>query len=200
MALHPHPSAPAPCRRRAEISVTSGAAITVSGFKDVTIRNVLITFGPSAKGISFGSAPGLTITNASLQLVGAKTSSGALPSASAVAIAGSGSANVRIDGVRVEGSSSGVYLLSCPGAHVSRVEGHNMRGPMPRGQCLQFDKSNNSLLEDFSCENDNSSFTEDNINVFESNNVTVRRGNPLTGCFLALGSGLRLVGTASSRR
>ena len=79
---------------RAEISVTSGAAITVSGFKDVTIRNVLITFGPSAKGISFGSAPGLSITNASLRLVGAKTSSGALPSAGAVAIAGSGSANV----------------------------------------------------------------------------------------------------------
>ena len=47
---------------------------------------------------------------------------------------------------------------------------------MPRGQCVQFDKCNSSLLEDFSCENDNSSYTEDNINVFESNNVTLRRG------------------------
>ena len=42
---------------------------------------------------------------------------------------------------------------------------------------------NSSLLEDFSCENDNSSFTEDNINVFESNNVTVRRGNPHDCCW-----------------
>jgi len=51
-----------------------------------------------------------------------------------------------------------------------------MRGPFPRGQCVQFDKSNNSALRDFSCENDNSSWTEDNINVYESNNVTVQRG------------------------
>ena len=40
----------------------------------------------------------------------------------------------------------------------------------------QFDKSNNSALRDFSCENDNSSWTENNINVYESNNVTVQRG------------------------
>jgi len=52
----------------------------------------------------------------------------------------------------------------------------SLLGPFPRGQCVQFDKCNNSILEDFSCENDNSSYTEDNVNVFESNNVTVRRG------------------------
>ena len=51
-----------------------------------------------------------------------------------------------------------------------------MRGPFPRGQCVQFDKCNSSVLEDFSCENDlNRSWTEDNVNVFESDNVTLRR-------------------------
>ena len=50
---------------------------------------------------------------------------------------------------------------------------------MPNSQSYnhhQFDKSNNSILRDFSCENDNSSWTEDNINVYESNNVTIQRG------------------------
>jgi hypothetical protein len=51
-----------------------------------------------------------------------------------------------------------------------------MRGPFPRGQCVQFDKCNHSILTDFSCENSNASWTEDNINVYESNNVTIRRG------------------------
>ena len=43
-------------------------------------------------------------------------------------------------------------------------------------RCVQFDKCNNSILEDFSCENSNASWTEDNVNVYESDNVTVRRG------------------------
>ena len=77
-----------------------------------------------------------------------------------------------LDRVRAEGASAGVYCVGCPGAHLSRIEGVNMRGPFPRGQCVQFDKSNNSVLEDFSCVNlENASWTEDNINVFESNNA-----------------------------
>jgi hypothetical protein len=154
------------------VVVTEGAAITVSGFKRVTIRNVEVSFGPQARGIQFGAgADGITIINASLRLAHAPSQRGALPSAGAVAIGGSSSGGVRIDRVRAEGMSSGVYLQGCHGAHLSNIEGHNMRGPFPRGQCVQFDKCNSSLLEDFSCENDNTSYTEDNINVFESNNV-----------------------------
>jgi hypothetical protein len=158
------------------VAVSNGSAISVHGFKRVTIRNVELTFGPHAQGIEFSAADGITIVNASLRLVGAPTAAGALPSASAVAIGGSDSADVRIERVRAEGCSAGVYLLQCPGARLSEIEAHNMRGPMPRGQCVQMDKCNSSVLSDFSCENDNSSYTEDNINIFESTNVTVRRG------------------------
>jgi hypothetical protein len=51
-----------------------------------------------------------------------------LPSSSAVAISGSSSTAVNISRVRAEGTSSGVYLVGCPAAHVSRLEAHNMRG------------------------------------------------------------------------
>ena len=116
------------------VDVTSGAAISVHGYKRVTIRNVEITFGPNATGIEFGGADDLMIVNASLRLVGAPTATGALPSASALAITGSGSANVRINRVRAEGCSSGVYLVQCPWAHVSNIEGHNMRGARATGR------------------------------------------------------------------
>jgi hypothetical protein len=114
-----------------QIDVTgSGPAVEVSGFKRVTVRNVAITFGPGNQGISFGGADGLTIVNVSLTLVGAPPSPGAgphpLPSSGAVAIGGSGSQGVRVDRVRAEGASSGVYLINCPGAYLSNIEGHNL--------------------------------------------------------------------------
>eukprot|EP01043_Picozoa_sp_COSAG02_P066303 COSAG02_NODE_10274_length_1981_cov_1.943146_2_plen_190_part_00 len=112
------------------VEVSTGAAISVHGFKHVTIRNVDIAFGPRAQGIEFGGANDIIIVNASLRLVGAPTAAGPLPSARALAISGSGSANVQINRVRVEGSSSGVYLVQCPAAHLSSVEGHNMRGAL----------------------------------------------------------------------
>jgi hypothetical protein len=158
------------------VSVTSGAAIAVHGLKRVTIRNVELTFGPHAQGIQFSAADGITIVNASLKLIGAPTATGALPLSSALGISGLASTNVRINRVRAEGCSSGVYLQQCPGAQLTHIEGHNMRGPMPRGQCVQLNNCNHSVLSDFSCENDNSSYTEDNINIFESDNVTLRRG------------------------
>ena len=120
------------------VEVSTGAAISVHGFERVTIRNVDLSFGPYAQGIEFGGANDIIIINASLRLVGAPTAAGALPSPSALAISGSGSANVQINRVRVEGSSSGVYLVQCPGAHLSSVEGHNMRGALVCC-CLLFD-------------------------------------------------------------
>eukprot|EP00662_Eupelagonemidae_sp_cell21_P035018 gene35018-36794_t len=74
-----------------------------------------------------------------------------------------------------------VDLSTCPGATVSQfVAEHfvaeNMRGPYPRGQCFQCTNSDNVVVEDFYCRNDNTSWTEDNLSLFRSSNVTVRRG------------------------
>ena len=51
-----------------------------------------------------------------------------------------------------------------------------MRGPYPRGQCFQCGYSDHVVLEDFYCKSDNTSWTEDNLSLFRSSNVTVRRG------------------------
>ena len=64
-----------------------------------------------------------------------------------------------------------------PGAVLQGIEGYDFRGPMPRGQLVQFDKSPNSSLSDFYVHNDPKvAFTEDNVSVFQSDNVTIQRG------------------------
>ena len=93
--------------------------------------------GPTSRGIVFKDADDLSIVNASLELRGAANATGPLPLATAVAITGSDSDWVRINRVRATGSSSGIYLVRCKHAQLSFIEGHNMRGPFPRGQCVQ---------------------------------------------------------------
>jgi hypothetical protein len=79
--------------------------------------------------------------------------------------------------VRLTRGSSGIYLLQCPEAMMSFVEGHDFRGPFPRGQLAQFDKSDGAVLEDFSVVNpQDTSWPEDNVNVYQSVDVEIRRG------------------------
>jgi hypothetical protein len=52
----------------------------------------------------------------------------------------------------------------------------NLHGPYPRGQCFQASQSDNLLLEDFYCRNDETAWTEDSISMWRSSNSTVRRG------------------------
>jgi hypothetical protein len=101
-----------------------------------------------------------------------------LPSAQENNIEGYNSTNIRCERVYVEGGSSGFYFSRCPGTTVSMAEGHDFRGPFPRGQFLQFGTGcDNSVLEDFSCENISGvSVGQDNVNVFASSDCTIRRG------------------------
>ena len=64
-----------------------------------------------------------------------------------------------------------------PGAVLQGIEGYDFHGPFPRGQLVQFNKSPNSSLSDFYVRNDpNVAFTEDNVSVYQSDNVTIQRG------------------------
>jgi hypothetical protein len=102
---------------------------------------------------------------------------GASPDDGRVNIVGYGTTGLVIQHVKLERGSSGIYLIQSPGAKLSYIEGHDFRGPFPRGQLVQFDKSPDGLLEDFSCINPPaSSWPEDNVSVYRSSNVTVRRG------------------------
>ena len=57
--------------------------------------------------------------------------------------------------VRVQGGAAGIELHSCPGARLRSISARNMRGPYPRGQCVQFSQSNGASLSNFYCRNDN---------------------------------------------
>jgi hypothetical protein len=147
-------------------SSSSTPPIAVKGHKNVIIRNVLIEHSYKSAGIQFSGANGLLIQNVSVTLVNPPSTGGPLPSAGAVGINGDSTEGLVVENARTTGGSSGIYLIQCPSAQLRFIQGKNMRGPFPRGQCVQFDKCPRSVLEDFSCVNEigkNVSFTEDNI-------------------------------------
>jgi hypothetical protein len=157
------------------ITSRSGAAIEVDGRSNVVIRNceILHDGGP---GISFDRANGLRIENVRVVHLGAPAK-GPNPSDDRNNIEGGFSSGVVIERVRLERGSAGIHILESPGTQVRFVEGHDMRGPFPRGQLVQFDKSDDSLIEDFSVENiAEVSWPEDNVSFFQSARGTARRG------------------------
>lgn len=162
------------------ITNLTGPGVVVDGFKNVTVRNVQVVHGEASVGIAVSNAAGLRITNVSVRLETASpppSPPGPLPSSEAVNVNIGLSPDVRVDGLRTKSGSSGIYLVGSPRATLSRIEARDARGPFPRGQCVQFDSCDDSVLEDFYCSNSaNTSFTEDNVNVYRSNNVTLRRG------------------------
>lgn len=156
------------------IVTTSGPGIEVNGFKGVTIRNVSIQHG-DGPGIDFSNADDLVIDNVSVEHTGAPAS-GPNSSSDLNDINGYASARVQIKNARLTRGSSGVYLVNSPTSHLSFIEGHDFRGPFPRGQLVQWDKSNDGILEDFSVVNTSDSWTEDNVNVYKSTGLQIRRG------------------------
>jgi len=158
-----------------KITATSGAAITVQGKKNVVIRDCEIHHDGGA-GIKFSNADNILIEDVVIVHDGAPAT-GQNPGTDRVNIDGYSTSGVTIRRVRLIRGSTGIYLLQCPGAKLSFVEGHDFRGPFPRGQLLQLDKSDNVTLEDFSCVNPQaSSWPEDNISVYQSSGATIRRG------------------------
>ena len=157
------------------VKSTSGPGILVDGKRNVVIRNVLVEHA-GGPGILFRDAPGLQIENVHVIHTGAPEQ-GANPDPELNNIHGYGSTDVGIENVKLERGSSGVYLDRCPGAAIRRIEGHDFRGPFPRGQLVQFNNCDGASLEDFSAENPpSSSWVEDNVSVYQSSDVVVRRG------------------------
>jgi hypothetical protein len=156
------------------IVVSGMPAIRVNGHSKVTIRNVDIRHS-GAPGISFSNSDDILIENVSVEHTGAPPS-GASPSADRVDIVGTGSSRVHIHGARLRRGSSGIYLTACPDSLLQMIEGYDFRGPFPRGQLVQWDTSDNGVLEDFSVVNTATSWPEDDVNAYRSKNMTIRRG------------------------
>ena len=87
-----------------------------------------------------------------------------------------GCPNTIITRVKASRGSSNIYAENSPRTYMNFLELHDARGPFPRGQNVQFNRSPNSVLLDFSAENGPTSWTEDNISVFRSDDCVVRRG------------------------
>ncbi|WP_143140975.1 hypothetical protein [Nannocystis exedens] len=155
---------------------TRGPAITVEGHAGVTIRNVWIEHA-GGPGIAIGAgADDVHIENVAIEHTGAPAE-GQNPSDGLNNIECYGSARPVVSNARLVRGSSGIYLVECPDADLSFLEGHDFRGPFPRGQLVQFDKSNGGVLEDFSVINPQAtSWPEDNVNIYQSVDVEIRRG------------------------
>lgn len=84
---------------------------------------------------------------------------------------------VSIKNVTLRNGSQGIYLHQCANAVLSGITGYNQRGPFPGGQLVQINDSAGTLLEDFYAYNaSGTAWTEDNISIYNSSNVIVRRG------------------------
>lgn len=155
---------------------TRGPAITIEGHPGVTIRNVWIEHA-GGPGIAIGGgSDDVHIENVAIEHTGAPAQ-GENPSDGLNNIECYGSARPTITHARLVRGSSGAYLVECPDAHLSFLEGHDFRGPFPRGQLVQFNKSSGGVLEDFSVINpQDTSWPEDNVNIYQSVDVEVRRG------------------------
>ncbi len=158
------------------ITAVGQHAIEVAGHSNVVIRNVEI-FHEGGHGVKCINAPGLTIENVSITHTGTTAGEPWEATEGYNNISCELSHGLTISHTRVIGGSAGIYVLSTNAPHLSFIEGYNQRGPVPRGQLVQFNNSPDCLLEDFSVVNDpNEMWTEDNVNVFNSPRCTVRRG------------------------
>lgn len=162
-----------------EISVKGGRpGILVSGKRDVVIRNVKV-FHDGGPGIVVRRSDNLLLDGAEVINVGAPEA-GALTGANAmrrVNIRVEKSDDVRIRNVVLERGASGVYVVESDRTKITSAVGRDFRGPLPRGQFVQFDKANRPTLEWFAVVNPGrTSWAEDAINSFSSVNPVIRHG------------------------
>ena len=163
-----------------EITSTSGNAVTCDGFNDCILQNCKVLHeegrGVDVKGASLRFAmTDVGVVHTNPPVTGAHTTLGS-----------DDHLNVRISGgshdfvatrIRVTSGSGGFYVVDSDRALLTNIEGHDHRGPIPRGQLVQFNKSDDCILQDFSEENDRTkAWTEDNVNIFGSDNAIIRRG------------------------
>jgi hypothetical protein len=155
------------------IEVTGRPAIIVKNLSNVAIRNVQILH-EGADGIWAVNADNLSIENVDIVHTGTQAPN---PNVDENNIFVYSSNGLVIRNARLTGGSAGVYALESPGAHLSFLEGHNFRGPNPRGQLAQFSLSPDGLLEDFSVINVvGVAMPEDVVSVYQSSRTVVRRG------------------------
>ena len=163
------------------ITAATGHGFNSDGFSGVILRNSQISFSDAstsaAHGINVASSPDILIEGVICDYNGHNLT-GANTNKKHNCINVSASPGAIITRVRLKRGGSGIYLTA--GSHnatLSFIEGHDFRGPKPRGQLVQANNSDNGTLDDFSCINIiGTSFPEDLINFFNTVGWRVSRG------------------------
>lgn len=151
----------------------SSAAITIRA-DAVTVRDVRVRH-QGGTGIAIEGAAGVRIERVDVENTGAPTS-GPNTDADQNNIAALDAPSLVIQHVRLTRGSSGIYLQASPGSMLTEIEGHDFRGPFPRGQLVQWNASDDGLLDGFSVVNDAGSWPEDDVNAYHSVRVAIRNG------------------------
>lgn len=172
------------------ITAHDGPGIDVTGHTGVVIRGCEIHHhgGP---GITFRAAHDLTIEDVAIVHDGAPEAGPHLDG-SQVNLDGRDSTGVVISRVRASQGASGIELQATPGAQLSQLEVHDVRGP-GAAACVRLFDSDDAVLEDFSCENPlDTGRPGDLVAIDESSDVIVRRGL-LDGHNAEYGYGVRFI-------
>lgn len=156
-----------------DIVAALGDAVTVL-HRDVTVRNCRIRHD-GGHGVHAAGASGLVLRNIEVERSGAPAA-GPSPTLHSNNVNLENCPGAIITCVKASRGSTNVYVEGSESVRLSFLELHDARGPEPRGQNVQFNHSPQSILEDFTCENGPSSWTEDNVSVFRSDHCVVRRG------------------------
>ena len=156
-----------------DIVAPNGNGVTVR-HGNVTVRNCRIRHA-RGHGVAGESAVRLKLCDLDIINVGAPRS-GAGPAGLFNNVDLDSCPGAVLTRLRAARGAANICALNCEGLHLSELELHDARGPEPRGQNVQLGKSPRSLLEFFSGENGQTSWTEDNISIFESDSCYVRNG------------------------
>lgn len=165
-------------------------AIDVKGYSDVVVRNVYVTH--KNMGICVKNAPNVRIEHVKVVSTSApefgphcrtgvanclnNKSKRASPN-TRLNIRLFDSDNAQLEFVHVEKGSSGIVSYSSDNVNVFDVRCEDVRGPAPRGNCVQFGYSNNGYLKNFYTKNTkNVSYEFDVIAFFASDGGTVSHG------------------------
>ncbi|WP_200930108.1 right-handed parallel beta-helix repeat-containing protein, partial [Methylobacterium sp. Leaf86] len=167
--------------RNLDIYVDSGPGIDIDNVNNVTVENVRIHINGNGgteegAGIRIMRGNNVDIQNVEVFNEGAPET-GAERTPDHYGISAFEAEALSVTNATFHDTSTGVLVQYSPGATLEGIEGYDMRGPFPRGQLVQFGESPDSSLNNFYVHNDPKvAWTEDNISVYYSDNVTVSNG------------------------
>jgi hypothetical protein len=158
-----------------DVWVEDGNAIQIN-HDNVIVRNVRVHH-KTGDGINVTNAKGVRIERVEVINMDPPNGFDGESDTSIINIEGFKAPNLTITNSTVRDGASGIYIQQSPGVVIDHVDGYNFHGGFPRGQFVQFGFSDGSRLTNFYTKSDlYNSRTEDNVNVYHSNNVTIENG------------------------